>query len=480
MKKEEPTTPTTPDWEAGWFGGAPPRYNVTADVLLRGIAGIYLVAFAIAFDQGPGLIGPEGILPASRHLDALWNQLGKAALWESPSVFWFGVSTLALELSSMAGVLLASAAVLGRGNSTIFLLLWMLQLSWMHIGQVFWGYGWELLLAEAGFLAIFLAPWKGGENSPYAAPVILLFRWLAFRVMFGAGLIKIRGDECWRAFTCLEFHYETQPNPSPLSAVFHAMPDWVHHGGVAFNHFVELVVPFGVFGPRRLRRSAGVLLVAFQITLILSGNLSFLNWLTLIVCLACFDDGRFQSSRPTATPSRWRIRTVWSLVTLVCFLSLSPIVNLLSDRQQMNASFDPFHLVNTYGAFGSITRQRIEVVIEGSNDGEHWREYEFKCKPGAPQRRPCLITPYHYRLDWQMWFAGLSNYRAQPWLVPLAKRLLSDNRAVRSLIAYDPFGGQPPVYIRASAYEYRLAKPSESVWWHRHRVGDYLPALRLE
>ena len=313
-------------------------------------------------------------------------------------------------------------------------------------------------------------------------------------------LIKLRGDECWTDLTCLEFHYETQPVPSPLSVLFHEMPAWFHTGGVLFNHFVELVVPFFLFAPRRLRHVAGVLIVVFQATLILSGNLSFLNWLTLVVAIAAFDDQLLSRLAPARLrervrelarrePSRWHRRVVIGLVGLVALLSVQPTANLLSGRQLMNASFDRLHLVNTYGAFGSITRERFEVILEGTRaevpdaDAE-WREYELPCKPGDPARRPCLITPYHYRLDWQMWFAALSDYERQPWVVRLAWLLLEGEPTVKPLLEHDPFPDEPPRWIRARLFRYEL-EPEGEGWWRREPVGPYLrplsrddPALR--
>jgi hypothetical protein len=328
-----------------------------------------------------------------------------------------------------------------------------------------------------------------------ALPVIWLYRWLLFRVMFGAGLIKLRGDSCWTDLTCLVYHYETQPNPHPLSWLLHQAPSWFHAFGVLVNHFVEVVVPFGVFGPRRLRHWAGAFTVAFQVTLILSGNLSFLNWLTLVVALACFEDGVWRRVLPArwvralsdgaAAPLTRAGRAVSiGLVVVVALLSINPVANMLSPRQLMNAGFDPLHIVNTYGAFGTVSRERHEVVLEGASAAEgtseealDWREYEFPCKPGDPARAPCWVTPYHYRLDWQMWFAGLSRAERQPWIFNLIYKLLDNDRAVLSLLRHNPFPDAPPRYLRASLYRYEFTHFGESGWWRRQRLGTYLPPL---
>jgi hypothetical protein len=267
---------------------------------------------------------------------------------------------------------------------------------------------------------------------------------------------------------------------------------------VAFNHFAEIVAPFGVFGPRRVRIAAGAVIVAFQTVLILSGNLSFLNWLTILVALACFDDEVFERLAPRrlrlrlsevrkrlAAPSRGRRIASAGIGVLVGVLSLGPVVNLLSERQAMNDSFNPFEFVNTYGAFGSVERERHEVVLEGTRDDAAdpravWREYEFPCKPGNLYRSPCLITPYHYRLDWQLWFAGLSSFEREPWIVHLAYQLLRGDALPKTLLAHDPFPDLPPRFVRARLYRYRFAPGhAGGRYWERELEDEYLRPLWL-
>src|SRR6185369_1421337 len=270
---------------------------------------------------------------------------------------------------------------------------------------------------------------------PQRAPptvVIWLFRWLIVRIMLGAAAIKLRGDPCWRDFTCLVYHYETQPLPNPLSWWLHAQPRWFQVAGVGVNHFVELVAPFLVVCGRRARLVAGVCFIAFQVILILSGNLSFLNWLTIVPALACFDDrslGWLFVRRPLPgtdplPPSAAHTRVASAYAVLVALLSINPVLNLLSPRQAMNRSYEPFDLVNTYGAFGAVGRVRDEIIIEGTDDAapgpnSEWKAYELPCKPGDVARRPCVVSPYHYRLDWQMWFAAMSSIEREPWLLHL-------------------------------------------------------------
>jgi hypothetical protein len=447
-------------------------------LFLRALGAIYLVAFLSLWWQLLPLFGAHGVLPVKAFLQEARE--ANAGFTDLPSLFWFGCSDGFLRAACGAGLLLSAAVIAGATNGFIMVALWAIYMSFVHVGQIFYGYGWEILLLEAGFLAIFLCPWL--TISPWkGAPsgvVMYLIRWLLFRVMFGAGLIKIRGDQCWRDLTCLAYHYETQPIPNPLSWLFHQAPMWFHKAGVLFNHFVELIVPFGLFGPRRLAMVAAGFTALFQIILILSGNLSWLNWLTLLLCIACFDDGAFKRKVPEEKPSRPTVITSWVLCAVVALLSVAPVGNLLSKRQVMNDSFDPLHLVNTYGAFGSVGQVRHEVVLEGSDDGTDWREYAFYCAPGPVTRRPCLISPFQPRLDWQIWFAAMSRIDRQPWLLKLMARLLEGNREVLSLMGNNPFD-RPPKLIRARYYEYHFTRFGEPGWWKRRLIGEYMPPVTL-
>jgi hypothetical protein len=473
---------------------------LTRFLFLRLLGLVYLVAFLIVVNQWPPLLGSHGLLPARELLDSLAAGRGRglATFLGLPTLFWLDAGDAAFRAGGYVGLVLSGCVLLGFANVPILALLWFLYMSYVHAGRTFYGYGWEILLLETGFLAIFLAPpWRMGpfeRRTPPSPIVIVLLRWLVFRLMFGAGLIKLRGDPCWRDLTCLVFHYETQPNPNPLSWYLHHLPAWFHRLEVGFNHVVELIAPWFVFGPRQARHLAGGLIVLFQVLLILSGNLSFLNWLTMAVAIACFDDGLLGRAVPAAIrdrlaertagteESKARAMTTYALAIVVGLLSLNPIVNMLSPRQVMNTSFDPFDLVNTYGAFGSIGRERFEIVLEGTADAEPadaaaWVEYQFKCKPGDPGRRPCWVSPYHYRLDWQMWFAAMPGAGTPPWLVRLVAKLLAGDAGVRGLLAPGPFQDRPPRWIRGRLYRYEFTRPGETGWWRRALVGEYLPPL---
>ncbi len=502
------------------------QYWLTRFLILRWLGFIYAVAFLCAARQIVPLIGEHGLLPVGTYLEAVEHHARSrsGAFAMMPSLFWFGHSDAALLTWAWIGFALAVVVMCGFANSLIMTALWAIYMSFIHVGQEWYGYGWETQLLETGFLAIFLCPLLDPRPFPRHPPAVLviwMYRWLGFRIMLGAGLIKIRGDECWRDLTCLSFHYLTQPIPNPLSRALHEMPLWFHKFGVLWNHFVELIVPWFAFGPRTARHLAGALMVSFQFILIASGNLSFLNWLTVVPFLACFDDsllarfipgvvGRGGCPQPsarrggdTAPYLRWfrwidardsapppgtaATATVFCLALLVAFLSLDPVANLFSTRQAMNRSFDPLHLVNTYGAFGSVGRERREIVFEGTRDTvltdrTEWREYDFPAKPGDPRRAPRIVAPYQPRLDWSIWFAAMATPEHYPWTVHFVWKLLHNDPGTLSLLATNPFPDDPPRYIRARYYRYEFAPPDERrrTYWKRTELGLWLPPLSAE
>jgi Lipase maturation factor len=477
-------------------------YWLTRFVILRLLGFVYAVAFVVAANQLVPLIGERGLTPATHFLNAVQTQLGSrsAGMLRVPTLFWFGISDHALSIFAWLGFGLSLVVLGGYANAILLAVLWAMYMSIVHIGQIWYGYGWEIQLLETGFLSTFLCPLLDGRPFPKSRPPILvmwLFRWLGFRIMFGAGLIKLRGDLCWRDLTCLYYHYETQPIPNPISRYLHFAPLWFHKFEGIWNHFVELIVPWFSFGPRTARHIAGVLLVTFQIFLIISGNLSFLNYLTIIPFLACFDDTflryflpgalvrRAERAAQESQPSRINNAIAVALSIIVVWLSIPTVLNLASGRQLMNYSFDPLDLVNTYGAFGTVGRERDEIVFEGTDDtlitgDTKWKEYEFKAKPGDPNRRPPFIAPYQPRIDWQIWFAAMASPAEYPWTLHFVWKLLRNDRGTLSLIANNPFPDEPPHYIRARLYRYRFAPIGEKAWWKREPIGEWLPALSTD
>jgi hypothetical protein len=477
-------------------------YWLTRFMILRLLGFVYAIAFLVAAQQLVPLIGHGGLTPADQFLLAIHSHVGSRAgdMTHLPTLFWFGISDQGMSIFAWIGFVLSLVVLAGYANAILLVVLWAMYMSIVHVGQIWYGYGWEIQLLETGFLSIFLCPLLDGRPFPNWRPPILviwLFRWLGFRIMVGAGLIKLRGDPCWRDLTCLYYHYETQPIPNPISRYLHFAPHWFHQIETAWNHFTELVVPWLSFGPRRARHIAGVLLVLFQVFLLISGNLSFLNYLTIIPFLACFDDTFLRHVLPKSLvrrgeraaleskPSRIHNTLSAALAILVGYLSIAPVLNLVSGRQLMNSSFGPLDLVNTYGAFGSVGKERDEIVFEGTEDAvitsdTKWKEYEFRAKPGDPNRRPAFIAPYQPRIDWQIWFAAMASPGDYPWTFHFIWKLLQNDSGTLSLLVANPFPNRPPHFIRARLYRYRFAPLGEKGWWKREPIGEWLPALSAD
>jgi Lipase maturation factor len=471
-----------------WF--VAPEYWLARQVLQRGVAAVYLIGFVAAARQFRPLIGAHGMLPVPQFV-------ARRSFRRTPSIFHVHYSDGFFAVVCWLGAAMSAAMVAGAADLVplwaamlMWLVLWLLYLSIVNVGQTWYGFGWESLLLEAGFLAIFL----GNDDTAPPLLVLLLARWLLFRVEFGAGLIKLRGDSCWRDLTCLYYHHETQPMPGPLSWFFHHLPRPLHKVEVATNHFAQLVVPFGLFAPQPIASVAAVIVVVSQLWLVLSGNFAWLNWLTIILASSAIDASSAAVVLPLpeaplyAGPPLWFAGLVVAVAALMVVLSIWPVRNLISPRQRMNVAFNPFHLANTYGAFGSIGRIRLEVVIEGTDEPEIteqtvWKEYEFKGKPGPVHRLPRQWAPYHLRLDWLMWFAAISPAYALPWLGPFIVRLLKNDPATVRLLRRNPFPDSAPHFVRAQVYEYRFTTWRElwrdRAWWHRSLRGEYLPPIAL-
>ena len=474
--------------DAEWL--VAPEYWLARQILQRGVAVIYLIAFIAAARQFRALIGEHGMLPVPRFV-------ARVSFRTAPSIFHLHYSDRFFSVVCWFGAALSAAIVGGVTDlaplwaaMVMWSVVWALYLSIVNVGQRWYGFGWESVLLEAGFLAILL----GNNDTTPPVLVLWLVRWLLFRVEFGAGLIKLRGDPCWRDLTCLYYHHETQPMPGPLSWFFHHLPKPLHRVEVVGNHFAQLVVPFALFAPQPVASMAAAIVIVTQLWLVLSGNFAWLNWITIILAFGVIDHPSFASVLPVPNPPAlpspplWFVGVVIVFAALSVFLSYWPVRNLVSSHQRMNAAFNPFHLINTYGAFGSIGRIRFEVVIEGTDQPEItdqtvWKEYGFKGKPGDPHRLPRQWAPYHLRLDWLMWFAALTPLYARYWLGPFVIRLLQNDPPTLRLLRHNPFPDSPPRYVRARLYEYRFTTwrelRRERLWWRRTLVGEYLPPVAL-
>jgi hypothetical protein len=456
----------------------------------RALALVYLIAYLTSANQFRALLGSRGLLPIPQYVR-------RVSFRAKPSVFVLHYSDRFFAVVAWSGAGLSACLLAGLGDGLplpvhmlLWALLWAGYVSIVNVGQLWYGFGWESLLCEVGFVAIFLGP----ADVPPPWPMLIALRWVLFRLEFGAGLIKLRGDGCWRDLTCLYYHHETQPMPNPLSWYFHHLPRPLHKVEVAANHVTQLIVPVLLFTPAPVADVAALVVIVTQLWLMVSGNFSWLNATAIVLALSVIHDGVWHrvlgisADTPHGSP-RWFGVLVLVVAALILVLSYWPARNLVSRRQVMNTAFDPQHLVNAYGAFGSITRVRREIVIEGTSELEpgpdaKWLEYQFKGKPGDVRRRPAQVAPYHLRLDWLMWFAALSPAYGRSWFVPFLGRLLAGDRATLKLLRHNPFPDEPPVWVRAHYYRYRFTTRAErrasGAWWERTYVREYVPAVRRD
>jgi len=481
-----------------------PQYQLTRRLFLRGLALVYLAAFLSLWVQVHGLIGSQGILPATQYLEAVHDQVGSRGYHLLPTLAWFGAGDVALHLLCGGGVVLALLLLVGLAPRICLLGLWALYLSLTLVGQVFLSFQWDTLLLETGFLAMLFAPGTlllgGRKERPPSRAFLFLLRCLLFKLMFASGLVKLWGhDETWWGLTALDYHYWTTCLPTWTGWYAHQLPEFLQRSSLVVMFAIELAVPFLLFFPRRLRLASFVPLAALQLGILATGNYGFFNLNTLVLCLLILDDTtlrRFLPSRWRAQPAgsprlpgnprRWMAGGVAASLLL---LSLSGMVGrffggftLPEPVTQVRSWIRPYRSVNNYGLFASMTTSRREIILEGSNDRQTWLPYEFRWKPGDPHRRPAFVQPHMPRLDWQMWFAALGDYRRNPWLIRCMRQIVAGSPTVLGLLDENPFPDEPPRYLRAMIYDYKFADPasrkSEGTWWERKPLGLYAPVLQ--
>lgn len=449
-------------------------------LFLRSLAVIYLAAFVSVGAQVWGLIGSRGVLPAGSYLDAAWQALGARAWMAVPTLFWIAHGDSVLMLSCIAGSAIAIVLMLGFFERACLALLYVLYLSLCSVGQDFLSFQWDMLLLEAGFLAIFL----GSSRM-----VVWLFRLLLFRLMFSSGAVKLlSGDPAWRSLRALQFHYFTQPIPTPLAWYFEQLPVWFHKYSTVGVFVIELAVPFLVFMPRRVRMFGAACLISLQVLILTTGNYAFFNWLSIALCLFLFDDaalpGWLPLRRERVTPRRVAIAVAVVVIGLGVLQMLATLGRTLPGVGVAVVGLAaPFGIVNSYGLFAVMTTTRDEIAVQGSNDGVSWMDYEFKYKAGPLNRRPPWVAPHQPRLDWQMWFAALGAYQNNPWFVNFVVRLLEGSPEVLHLLEKNPFPNTPPRYVRAITSSYRFTDWNErratGNWWKAEPGGEYLRAISL-
>jgi predicted DCC family thiol-disulfide oxidoreductase YuxK len=476
-----------------------PTYFKSRDLFVRALGAIYLIAFVSLWLQIDGLVGEQGVLPVGQHLQFAREQLGPDAFFLLPTLCWFNSSDAFLHFLCGAGAVVSILLMAGLAPVLSLALLFVLYLSLTIAGQTFLSFQWDILLLETGFLALFFAPWqwrmKAGSTARFSGVGFFLLKLLLFKLMLMSGVVKLTsGDDCWWNLTALDYHYWTQPLPTMLGWWADQHAEWFKKFSVAFCLVVEIIVPFFIWAPRRLRHIAAGLLIFLQIAIAATGNYCFFNLLAITLCLLLFDDAMLGRTAPLVETNRDPLHPRGLPVFIVLVLTLPTNAMLIFSAFKPNVEgprligtvagyLEPFRIVNGYGLFRVMTKSRPEIVIEGSADGNDWRPYEFKWKPGALDNPPRWVAPHQPRLDWQMWFAALGNFRQNPWFVDLMERLLRNTPAVTRLLAHNPFSETPPRYVRARLYEYRFTTWAEhratGAWWKREENGEYLPAISL-
>ncbi len=448
----------------------PSAYLLTESVFLRLLGLVYLSAFGSLWPQILGLIGSRGIVSAATGVTAMRSEVGGwQAFLISPSLFFLGINDNLLLGCCAAGCFFSVLLIAGYFHRLAAFACWLLYLSIVSVGAPFLNFQWDALLLESGALALFAgAPW-----------LVWAYRFLLFRLMFQSGAIKfLSGDVNWSNLHALRFHFLTQPLPNPLAYYFYRAPVFLLDTFTAATLVIELLVPFGLFGPRKVRQLSVALLALLQIVIILTGNYAFFNWLTLALCVWGLDDQTFASGHRFMVVRRTRVslgapvfRGLGSvLLAVYLLLSLTQIaamfrIGLARPFRTVLRATAPFELVNSYGLFAVMTTDRPEIVLQGSNDQTDWRDYSFPYKPGELHRGLPLIAPYQPRLDWQMWFAALGSYSENAWVGNLMYCILVGDPVVLKLLDTPPFQ-KPPRYLRAITYDYTFTTPAE-----RRRTG---------
>lgn len=463
------------------------QYRLSSWLFIRLLAVIYFIAFLSLAVQIAGLVGPNGILPFGERLEEIYANLGPQAWWRLPTLFWLGSNNLSLQFVAYAGCFFSVALFLGWKQQLSLVLLFIFYLSLFHAGQTFLTFQWDTLLLESGFLAIFLA------RNP-SRLVIFLYYWLLFRLRFLSGASKLlSGDPSWSGLTALQYYFETQPLPHVGAWYAHHLPDWILQGGVLLTFFVELIVPFFIFLPRRFRLFAAFITILFQLLIIATSNHNFVNLLTILLCLLLLDDrivGRLlpekvrqriiaRFTKPglpfqTLTLAAGLIVFATSLTTGYRMLSGRPLPEPLAEATTVVLHYGLGH---TYHIFPTMQVERHELIVQGSIDGRTWLDYDFKYKPGPLDRRPAFVVPHQPRLDWMIWFVPAQHPENMVWMDRFMRRLWEGSPEVLGLLRHNPFPGRPPNRLRVLVYRYHFTTPEErrktGNWWKRELLGEF-------
>jgi len=499
------------------------RYHVIRWLFPRLLAGIYLIAFISWGVQYDGLVGEDGILPAKNlleNLHAFEAREHKSLFWQFPSVFHWHYSDAFAHGCLIACALLCVLVMAGVAQGPLLALLWLGYLSFATTGDIFMGYQWDALLLEAGFLALFIAPWRlwafRGLSEPPRGSVFLL-HWLLFRLMFLSGYVKIAGGDLpWEDMTALLYHYETQPLPNAFSWFAHQWPRWFHVVCCWIMYGIELGLPFAIFLGRWGRLPAALGFLGLMAAIFATGNYNFFNLLTAALALTLLDDRwwpqavrrwlRIDAAAPRVSPKRWTQWPALLAVLPILLLTLLAADSFLAARIRgfkavlptaLHEKFDKpiawSRSFNAYGLFQDMTEERPEIILEVSDDGAFFLPLDFKYKPGDMKLAPSFIAPHQPRLDWQMWFAALypgfdpqrDAHPASPmhWFGQFCAALLQHKQPVWDLLAPPPFPIEKITHIRAKLYRYHFTSPDvrqiSGKWWEAELVGKFSGTMSL-
>jgi lipase maturation factor 1 len=488
-------------------------------IFLRALGLIYFSAFYSLLFQIKGLLGPTGILPAGDYLQAVSAAIHSNRFWFAPTLYWFGSSDRALMFVCWTGLIASLLVVFNVWPRASLLISFVCFLSFVAAAQDFSGYQSDGMLLEAGFVALFFAP-PGflpglGRANPASRASLILLRWEWFRIYFESGVAKMAsGDQSWRSFTAMDDYYQNGPLPTWIGWYVGHLPHWFHASAVFYTLAVELVLVWMLFLPRRFRIALFWIVAPFEVSIILTGNYAFLNYIVFFLGFLLLDDrfiewivpqrisGVIDSKPLTDVPTgaesgRVVLRRVLAPARMIfagiCFawifyattawliFAFWPGAPLSEKPVQL---LEPFRIANRYGLFAVMTHERYEIEFQGSSDGNTWIPYPFRYKPQDLEKPPGIYAPYQPRFEWNLWFASLGSYPEYRWVIWTEERLLSNDRGVVALFARNPFAGGPPVQVRAVIYQYWFTdmktKREQGLWWRREFLEEYAPALERE
>ena len=503
-------------------------------IFLRALAVFYFSAFFSLLFQIEGLIGPRGILPAERFLEAVQGQAGLLRFWYAPTLFWLASGSHMMMTVTWLGLIASTAALLNLWPRLSFFVCFVCFLAFVTAAQDFSSYQSDGMLLEAGFLALFFTP-RGllpglGIASPPSRASLFLLQWEWFRIYFESGLVKLlSGDTEWRNFTAMDEYYQNGPLPTWIGWYVEHLPHWFHAATAVGTLVMELAVVWMLFLPRRLRLICFCIVTPWEIGVILTANYTFLNYLVLALGFLLLDDRsvrwllprRFRDLLPLEILEDDEARKETSLSILastdelegsnhgkavrglagylkvvrhsaaalmlawIGYATTAEMIRMLwSDLPLPTApiiALEPFRIANQYGLFAVMTRGRYEIEFQGSNDGQNWTPYLFRYKPQALNEAPRIYAPYQPRFEWNLWFASLSDWQQSNFVALTEEQLLENDPDVLALFRGNPFAQAPPRYVRAMLWQYWFTSMDEKKrtgnWWRRDLIGLYAPVL---